>query len=275
MSTANANPCWLATRATDGPTSGHQCLGRWRPARTEDPRTGLRWHNRRGFTLLEVVLATAVLAAVSTLAAMMFAQARSWNDANASHLKTMRVTRTTELMTRQWADRRNAVPADATGAKVVATPKELKFVTATPLLHRNWPLVLASYRIDADTPTIRGEKRWRIVYEESRISRLANTGDASETQMDNPATADEKPLSTVLLSGLDDARFERYGPRYSPEETQSILERGETIDQTKDIVPAWRDYESPFKGPIPAVRISGEHEGKEFACVFVIERSRS
>lgn len=275
MSTVHANPCWLAACATDGPSSGHQCLGRWRRAHTEVPRTGLRWHGNRGFTLLEVVLATAVLAAVSTLAAMMFAQARSWNDANASHLKTMRVTRTTELMTRQWADRRNAVPADATGAKVVATPTELKFVTATPLLHRNWPLVLASYRIDADDPTIRGEKRWRIVYEESRISRLANTGDAGETQMDNPATADEKPLSTVLLSGLNDARFERYGPRYSPEETQSILERGDTLDQTRDLAPAWRRYETLFKGPIPAVRLTAEHEGKEFACVFVIERSRS
>ncbi len=243
---------------------------------TEVLTTGLRWHGSpRAFTLLEVVLATAVLAAVSTLAAMMFAQARSWNDANASHLKSMRVTRVTELMTRQWADRRSAVPADGAGAKVVATPEELTFVTATPLLHHGWPLVLATYRVEPDPAHLGGAKRWRIVYEESRISRLATTGDAKETQMDNPATADEEPLSTVLLPALSAVRFDRFGPRFAPEDAQRAMENGETIDEKRDLTPDWRAYDTLFKGPIPAVRISGEHDGKEFACVFVIERSRS
>ncbi len=225
--------------------------------------------------MLEVVLATAVLAAVCTLAALMFAQARSWNDSNASHLRTMRVARATELMTRQWADRRSAVPVDSSGAKVVATPTELTFVTATPVLHHGWPLVLASYRIESDTPSLAGEPRFRLLYEESRISRLAFTGDASESQMENPATSDEKPLSTTLLSRLGHVGFERFGPRLSQVEAQETMERGETVDQKRDLTPGWYVYDKLFKGTIPAVRIAGDQDGKEFACVFVIERSRS
>lgn len=230
---------------------------------------------RRAFTLLEVVLATAVLAAVSTLAALMFAQARSWNDSNASHFRTMRVARATELMTRQWADRRSAVPVDAAGAKVIATPTELTFVTATPVLHHGWPLVLATYRIEPDSPSPTGERRFRLLYEESRVSRLAFTGDARESQMTNPATSDEKPLSVPLLSGLGAVRFERFGTRLSQVDVQESLERGEAVDEKRDLVPGWHLYDRLFKGTIPAVRVTGEQNGKGFACVFVIERSRS
>lgn len=243
---------------------------------TDVPRTGRRWHSApSGFTLLEVVLATAVLAAVCTLAALMFAQARSWNDSNASHLRTMRVSRATELMTRQWADRRSAVPVDAAGAKIISTPMELTFVTATPVLHHGWPLVLATYRIEADTPSPTGAPRFRLLYEESRISRLAFSGDARESQMKNPATSDEEPLSTPLLSRLGRVGFERFGPRLSQFDAQEAIERGETIDERRDLTPGWQVYDKIFKGAIPAVRITGDQDGKEFSCVFVIERSRS
>ena len=238
-------------------------------------RAPSRARSRRAFTLLEVVLATAILAAVSTLAAMMFAQARSWNEANASHMKTMRLARATELMTRQWADRRSAVPVDPAGAKVIAEPEALRFVTATPLLHRGWPLVIATYRIEPDQSGPFGERRSQLIYEETRVSHLGTTGEARESQFKNPATEDEAPFRTVLLSRLGDLRFDRFGPRLSPEDLQLAVTNHEPVDQERDLAPRWWAYEKLIKGTIPAVRIVGEHEGKEFACVFVIERSRS
>ncbi|MFM9958156.1 MAG: hypothetical protein ACKVZJ_08760 [Phycisphaerales bacterium] len=231
-------------------------------------------------TLLEVLLATAVLSAVVLLAALVLTQARTWNDDNHGHFRSMRLVRVTELMTRQWADRRSAVGVDASGGKVLIEPGRVRFVTATGVLHGGgsggrWPLVSASYLIEKDVTT----GRFALVYEEARVSSFGTAGvsTASAAQLESPATGDEEPARTVLLKNVKDLRFERYGPRLSPEERAASLERGEisTGDEDEEARrPGWHRYDSVFKGPIPAVRIVGEHDGKEFACVFVVERSR-
>lgn len=230
--------------------------------------------SRRGMTLLEVLLAAAVLASVALLAAMLLAQGRAWNDDNQSHFKALRLVRVTELLTRQWSDRRSAVGVDASGGKVRIEPESLVFVTATPVLHPGWPLVTASYRVEKEP----GTGLTRLAYEEARVSRFGTQGDAAEAQLESPATGDEKPLRTVLLSGVKDLRFERYGPRLSAEQFAAALDRGDlsASDHDEDGArrPGWWRFDAAYKGPVPAVRLVGTLEGKEFTCVFVVERSR-
>ncbi len=223
-----------------------------------------------GMTLLEVVLGVAVLSSVALLTATALAQARAWNDDNHAHFRAMRLLRVTELMTRQWSDRRSAVGVDASGGKVRMEPEKITFITATPVLHHAWPLVAASYVIEKDG----AGGAWRLVYEEARVSRFGTQGQAVENQLTSPATGDEEPLRTVLLGGLGSLRFERYGPRLSPEERAAAAGGGEGADDQEARRPGWWPYDAPFKGSIPALRLVGVHEGKEFACVFVVERSR-
>lgn len=62
-------------RATEVPPSGLQCVGRPRGIGTDVPKTGHQWHEqRRAFTLLEAVLALAMLTAVIVVCLQLRAQ---------------------------------------------------------------------------------------------------------------------------------------------------------------------------------------------------------
>ncbi|MBN8646109.1 MAG: type II secretion system protein [Planctomycetes bacterium] len=234
---------------------------------------------RRAFTLLEVVLAVAVLATVCTLAALAISQARSWSDAQSQQARALRLARLGEMFNRQWADRRNAAPVSQSGGSAVVEPKRLEFLTATPILHTRWPLVVAAYVIKEDFSPGKGPgRRYRLEYEEARVSRLGVGSQAEASQLKTPATADEKPLTAVLLTDCRDLRFERFGMKFSPTERQRRAEQGVQDRNEQEEQPAWHPFEENFDGPIPAVRLvgfAGERARQEFSCVFVVEVSRS
>lgn len=234
---------------------------------------------RRAFTLLEVVLGVAVLATVCTLAALAISQARSWSDSESQQSRALRLARVGELFNRQWGDRRNAAPISQSGGSSVLEPARIDFLTATPILHTGWPLVVASYVIKEDFTPGRAPGRWyRLEYEESRVSRLGVGSQAEQSQLKTPATADEKPLKAVLLPACRSLRFERFGMRYSPAERQRRTERGVTDASEPAEQPAWHPFTEPFDGPISAVRLvgtAGDRAEQEFSCVFVVEVSRS
>lgn len=239
-------------------------------------------------TLLELILALGVMSGVVALAATLWAQAKSWNDDAAAHLRWLRVARVTEMLQRQWSDRRSAVSLGKNNEKVTVKPDRLSFVSASPMLHTGWPLVEAAIVVRPDAaPGIGGSSAgYTLWYEESRISRLGATTAFDESQLTNPATQDEEPRRIELMTGVRGLRFERFGraPRdsdragaLSPARTGRIENdedepgaRGSADDRTL----RWREFDEVYKGPVPAVRLVGEKDGKEFACVFVIELSR-
>lgn len=232
----------------------------------------------RGFTLLELLLAVAVLAVIAVLIAALMGQARSWDEANGSQANVMRVSRVTELLNRQWSDRRTAVSIGNENQRVIAKPKRLEFITASPVLHPGWPLVQASYVLERDPNPPAGlpaGEYFAMVYEEARISRLGEATGAERLQMSSPSTDDERPARRELLRGLTSARFERFGPEFSPEEMQRNKEQGGGFSEDPESKKnKWRVFDREFSGPISAVRLIARKDGQEFACVFVIELSR-
>jgi len=245
----------------------------WMPVVTETgaANDGSPWHGRRaGFTLLEVVLALSIMATITTLVAALWAQARSWGDQNASHLRALNTARVIETAQRQWTDRRQAVDLGVNGVKVTARPERIEFVTATPILRPDWPIVQAGYVIEPDAAG--PGDTCSLWYEEARVWRFGETTQFDRQQITNPATGDEQPLRLRVLSGVRGLRFERFGAGDLPQGLPIQEARARATPEQRRLT--WRKFEKLYKGPLPAVRLVGDIDAQEFTCVFVIELSR-
>lgn len=244
--------------------------------------------NRRGFTLLELLIAITILASISALVATLWSQTNAWAGENGITHKTMRLPRVRELMRAQWADRRGAFRLSSSGASVVPEPDCLGFITASPMIFPDWPMVRAEYKIERDYDTPAGmPPAWRLAYIETRISDLTKPPEKSEDLL--AAGQNEEAGRYVLLSGLSSLSFDRFGvgirsirkngSRVEPEEPSKEQEAqgpsitNRTPDKDED-EQRWRPFDEPFDGWIPAVRILGDMQGEAFSCVFVIEASR-
>lgn len=241
-----------------------------------------------GFTLLELLLAITILASISALVAALWAQTGAWAGENSLSHKTMRLPRVRELMRAQWADRRGAFQLTPSGSSVVAMPDRLSFVTATPILFPDWPLVRAEYIVERDYDTPAGAPpAWRVAYEETRLSDL---GQPPQKVDDLIASGrGDEAGRYILLDGLSVAAFERFGTGdRSIQRSGSLVEPDEpSEDPKRPIAPAvnikpdkdedeqrWRPFELEYGGLIPAVRLTGIYEEEAFSCVFVIAGSR-
>lgn len=169
----------------------------------------------RGMTLLELLLAVAILASLSALTASLWGQVSSWSRGDASLAETMRVQRVIELLRQQWGDRRRLVVAGAAGGARYGSVEEgveiardrIAFLTATPLLFPDWGLVHCAYVIEPDLSSPPGpESRFDLVYEESRIVRF-------DLVIRGGVDRDGRPITrrTTLLKGCRNLRFERFG----------------------------------------------------------------
>lgn len=186
----------------------------------------------RGFTLLELLLAVAILSAVFGLVATMWGQASGWDADIEKQGDALRLQRVLAMMKDQWGDRRTGFSMGAEGAPVYITDRQISFSTGTPILFPQWPVVVATYRFEQETEPGR-HGLWRIVYEESRVSSSkvdsgaldAGTGLAWDQGRDPRG----RPVRdrVVLLDGLTEMRFERFGPSIEFDETVPERKRDE------------------------------------------------
>ena len=265
-------------------------------------------------TLLELLLALTIMASVMGLLGAMMAQARGWTDRSVEDEGLMHLQRIGEAMRTQWADRRTAVKLDDSGKAVTSSSTELSFVTATALLFPDWPLVMATYRIEPDTAHVSSSGLlWRLVYVETRIAGM------DQPPSDYALDAQGRSMrdSIILLDGCADLHWERFGRAKDAEKRAENNADGEgdspdagdradkTADPTsrtasnqsrtdparqpqpatganqadttvakEDMLFLWRPMEDDLDGYVPAMRLVGNQNREQFGWVFVIRALR-
>lgn len=277
------------------------------------PRHPVARPTRRAMTLLELLLALTILASLTVLVAAMWSQARRWGDDATFGHRLLRLQRLSELMRVQWSDRRTMIQLGESGDSIGITPNQLTFVTTTAVLFPDWPLVVASYRIEEDPSALAfGERRYDLVYTETKVAELENAPEPPDAD----SSLDERVARRrVVLKGAADLRWQRYG-RADPDEEDAAAAADQPAapgraeggsgggggarpdrsdrrtrqpaepavadaDRPGDdrLINRWRDMpieSRPPKGEsTPAVRLIGTYQEEDFACVFVIGASRS
>ncbi len=129
----------------------------------------------RGMTLLEVLIATTILASLTVIVAMLWAQTGQWTEETRTHDSALRLQRTLDLLDRQWGARvTNVTLADGAEGAVIVDGERLEFITASSALFPDWPLVRAAYiaRPVGDA----SEQSWTLDYEEVRLGTTFNAG---------------------------------------------------------------------------------------------------
>lgn len=236
--------------------------------------------SRSGFTLLELLLATTILVAITALIAATWGQMQRWNSENAAHRQSMRLHRVLGMMRDQWQDRRTTVAIDENGAEIAASPTRIDFVTATPILFPEWPIVRASYFFEPDPDAPPGSGwRSRLMYQEARVADMS-----APPKEGYDALGLELDRSMVLLSSCEELRFERFGPRVPDPEEDKPDARGSRLPQAreadddapinKDEQYRWRAFDAPIEGGSHAIRLIGTYQKESFACVFVVRALR-
>lgn len=245
--------------------------------------------SRRGFTLLELLLAAALLASMSVLIGALLSQTRQWSEDTGDGGAAIRAMRAMEALREQWGDRRTAVGLNDEGASVVLAPGSLRFVTARPLLFPDWPLAAAEYRIEEDFESQTGQGRlWRLVYLESRITSMKPAAEDAADPTGRPRTE-----RAVLLSACESLAWERRAmPRQPAADEESAAEAQGAAGKPGDAgsaAPAssasasssaepsrieWRAVEGESSKDLSMIRLAGRKKGEAFSCVLVARASR-
>ncbi len=225
----------------------------------------------RAFTLLETVLAVTILSVLMSLIAVLWAQARDWTADAQREDSALHLTRLVTAIRMQWGDRRSLDPQKPLQESSGVSPDAVRFVTASPILFPQWPLVRAEYRIELDP--FRGtlsEPRYRLRYTETRLP-----GGTDDPLGSLDAAGQPMIESVVLIDDCTMLLWERFGNRREARSTASGQdirtdpERSNVTDVSGE-QPSWHHFSDQFKDPIPAVRLVGQHGKERFTCVLVI-----
>lgn len=238
-------------------------------------------------TLLEVVIAMAALASLSTLVAALWSQTRDWTAENASHHRLLSSERALSLLSEQWEtrvvtlsqgpDERPAVRLDG---------NELQFVTMTPILNRDIPMALVKYRIERTGGAVVGERaHWRLDYFESPVINPASAlsgASGSRLHTERRLTLIDNADGMRWVSWIDErgeeavaptaARHGWYGIR-EPLEVAAARPASANEDMTLDEA-AKRAAKQAEKPQLRAGRLVGVLNGEEFAWQFIAAPSR-
>jgi prepilin-type N-terminal cleavage/methylation domain-containing protein len=253
-------------------------------ARTNPARREHRSH-RRGFTLLEVVLAIALLASMSVLIGALLSQTREWSEDSGNAGASLRVTRVIEALREQWGSRRTAVGITENGASVSVSPEAILFVTARPLLFTDWPLAIAEYRIEEDFTSSAGQgRRWKLIYTERRVTAMKDET-SDKTDFAGRALVE----SITLLSNCEALEWQRPPKAAAAEAGAEGTAESEGAEQASSSArPAeprpgepehFRRIEwaavTPESTKEPGmVRLSGQRNKEAFSCVLIVRASR-
>lgn len=251
--------------------------------RTITPRTARRRH-RRGFTLLEVVLAIALLASMSVLIGALLSQTREWSEDAGSAGASLRVTRVIEALREQWGSRRTAVGITENGGSMSLSPEALQFVTARPLLFTDWPLAIAEYRIEEDFTSSAGQgRRWKLIYTERRVTAMKDET-SDKTDLAGRALVE----SITLLSNCESLEWQRPPKPAATEPGADGSTESEGAEPASAPRPAeprpgepdhfrrieWAAVMPESTKEPGMVRLSGERNKENFSCVLVVRASR-
>jgi len=258
--------------------------------------------HRSAFTLLELLLATSVLALMTVLLSALGSQLRAWSEDGERMQASMRLQRVVEVMRDQWAGR----VADSSGVEgLLASPEYFTFVTSRPVLDLSFPVVRATYRW-VPREDASGEPVFDLLYEETpvgRIGRARKQANESADQAEVGAQPEEQPSeresdrrereliaqidepaqSWPLLRSFERGGWERFGRgaiviRNDEAERKGIaptLEYSFASDSQlmAERVPRWRVFDQELPGTPRAVRLVGAEAKEQFTCVFVIAAS--
>jgi len=246
-------------------------------------------------TLLELLLATTVLAVVTAMVSALWAQTRDWSRENARPEQALRLPRALRLLEDQWSRRRavadeddQRAPAADAKPEIFLVKDRLEFITAEPILFPDWPLVRVAYTAQReDRLTVGAESTASLVYEETRIVN------PSMPEAEGAGPSEDNRRRIVLLEDCAELRFER--------DLATTPSQERTPDQPLPIDRLWSEAESDAPSAAPradasasqtertdqsgetddddpslrAGRIVGEYRGESFSWVFLVEGSLS
>jgi hypothetical protein len=228
-------------------------------------------------TLLELLVAIAIMVAVVGLTGALWAQTGDWAADSALHERTLRLEHARSLFERQWRERRPAIRLDSVdGGPVALRPDRFEFVTGRPALFPEAGLVRASYLLQ---PVGGDPSRLRLVYEEHRLLRPEFSERRERDELGAPAVD-----RVVLLDDCADLRWERLiaepverrpgeaepaQPEYA---WRTPAERDERTAPDADAADGERPTDIPA-GP-RAVRLAGVFQESEFQWTVALEPSR-
>jgi type II secretory pathway pseudopilin PulG len=254
------------------------------------PQARARSRARRpAFTLLELLLACAVFASIATLGATLYLQATRLGAAPLRAERSLELQRVVTLARDQWDNRRAMALGDDAAERPEAAsiaaqfaPGRVSFVTASPVLFPDWPLVSVTYSIE-QTLTAAGEPRFTLVYAETRITDPSEPPDSAGNTPDGR----RRSASIPLVGPCEALTLQRFGPETAPAPDDGAGDTGPAArsvrtsrtaaptNTTNEPEPAdWHVYDGPFDGPVYAVRFVGTLHGDRFTCTFLAEPSR-
>lgn len=129
----------------------------------------------RGMTLLEVLIATTILASLTVIVSTLWAQTKQWTEETATHDSALRLQRALDLLDRQWGSRLlDATLVDGETGAVRVDENSLEFITTEGALFPDWPIVKVSYIAQQTTNADSAATPWRLVYEEIRLGTASD-----------------------------------------------------------------------------------------------------
>lgn len=275
-------------------------------------------NRRRAFTLLELLLAVTILASITSLVAVTWAQMNAWADESGEEHRQMQLHRALKLMTDQWEDRRSTTGMGDNTQRIITGDTGIGFLTATPILFPDWPVVRVGYRIEPARNRAPGAARaWNLVYIEQRVVEFSKPKKDEDKDSDSRKEQDKRPTfddvftdetridrwgnelsrRIILLEQCDSLSIERFGiaadlyeeagidPPSTEDDSDDAPDRLDPMDSgaidaarnagvSDDVIRTatemqWRSH-GRYAGFIPAVRLVGSYEEREFSCVFAI-----
>lgn len=225
---------------------------------------------KRGFTLLEVLLAVAVIASVAMLGSTLWVQASESSALVQSRERGLRLQRVGSLLRDQWSDRRALeLPGESEAERAMGGVRfgagSISFCTTRTILLPEAPLVAVEYLLRE-----REDGLVDLLYAERLVVRFSGPAEESETASGDDASL--RRAATVLLEGCDAITLERFG---APAEIESGEEE-EGASQTRPR-PSWMPFEpegDEQEIESEAVRVSVRYQGEEALWVLVARPSR-